>query len=432
MTIESTVATLGPGTFRSPLNLRQIDDAVDDGGFVVEGTRVRFDVEINPDHPDSDLLFEKAGARELLYFNPATVRAAIVTCGGLCPGLNNVIRSTVFALHHNYGVRQVYGIRYGYQGMNPAEGEPPMLLEAEQIDRIHQEGGSILGSSRGNQPPAVMVDFLVKHGINILFTVGGDGTQRGAHQIVEEIRRRGLTIAVAGIPKTIDNDIQYIRRTFGFTTAVDKAREVLTCAHTEAKGYPNGIGLVKLMGRDSGFIAAAAALASQDANFVLIPEIPLTLAGDNGFLAALQRRILDRKHALIAVAEGAGQNLFSGEKIKDASGNLLHQDIGLFLKDVISRHFKEQQIPLNLKYIDPSYIIRSVPANSEDAVLCDQFARNAVHAAMAGKTDFIVGFWNSFTLLPILMATAKRQQVQPNGFLWRSVISATGQPARWG
>ena len=241
-----------------------------------------------------------------------------------------------------------------------------------------------------------------------------------------------MTIAVAGIPKTIDNDIQYIRRTFGFTTAVDKAREVLTCAHTEAKGYPNGIGLVKLMGRDSGFIAAAAALASQDANFVLIPEIPLTLAGDNGFLAALQRRILDRKHALIAVAEGAGQNLFSGEKIKDASGNLLHQDIGLFLKDVISRHFKEQQIPLNLKYIDPSYIIRSVPANSEDAVLCDQFARNAVHAAMAGKTDFIVGFWNSFTLLPILMATAKRQQVQPNGFLWRSVISATGQPARWG
>jgi len=432
--IDTTISNLGECRFKSPLILGNPSEPTADFGFTPETAKICYDNEVGTNKAATGLLFEKAGPREKIFFNPAETKAAIVTCGGLCPGLNTVIRSVFVSLHHTYGVDKVYGIRYGYLGMNPsAGGEEPVLLNPDMVDRIHQEGGTILGSSRGNQPASVMTDFLVEKGINILFAVGGDGTQRGAHTIVEEVRKRGLKIAVVGIPKTIDNDIMYIRRTFGFTTAVDKARDVLTCAHTEAKSYPNGIGLVKLMGRDSGFIAGAATVASQDVNFTIIPEVPLLLDGERGLLEALKKRILRRKHAVIAVAEGAGQNLISSQAGKDASGNVLHSDIGLYLKDRIAAYFKEQKITVNLKYIDPSYIIRSVPSDSEDIFLCDQYSRNAVHAAMAGKTDMVVGLWNSgFTHLPIPLATSRRQQVDPAGQLWHMVVSSTGQPVRWG
>jgi 6-phosphofructokinase 1 len=428
---DTTISNLGECKYKSPLNLKVNPVEVEDFGFVSESEKVRFSHEVDINRPPvSELLFEKAGPREKIFFDPAEIRAAIVTCGGLCPGLNNVIRSAFLCLHHAYGVKEVFGIRYGYQGLNPAIGEAPILLNADMVDRIHQEGGTILGASRGDQPISVMVDFLVKNNISILFTVGGDGTQRGAQQITEEVGKRGLKIAVVGIPKTIDNDIMYVKRSFGYTTASDMAHEVLTCAHTEAKSYPNGIGLVKLMGRDSGFIAAGATIASQDVNFTIIPEIPLVLEGEKGLLETLKRRILKRKHAVIAVAEGAGQDLLVNAG-KDASGNVLHGDIGVFLKDKIVAYFKEQKIPVNMKYIDPSYIIRSVHANAEDSFLCDQYARGAVHAAMAGKTGLIIGLWNGFIHLPIPLATGKRQYLKPEGYLWNCVISSTGQPSRW-
>jgi 6-phosphofructokinase 1 len=426
--MDTAIPTLGDRGIKSPLRLKPFDnDPV--GNFVPDATRIRFSVEVDS---APELLFEKAGPREAIFFDPTRARAAMVTCGGLCPGLNNVIRSAFHELFHNYGVKDVLGIRYGYQGLNFAAGLPPMKLTPEIVEDIHMEGGTILGSSRGNQPPAVMTDFLEKNRIDILFCVGGDGTQRGAHAIAEEVRKRGLRIAIVGIPKTIDNDILYVRSTFGFVTAVDRAREVLFCAHSEAHSYPNGIGLVRLMGRDSGFITTMATLASQEVNFTLIPELPFRLDGERGFLKALKDRILGRGHALIAVAEGAGQDLLAGgaEK-KDASGNVLHKDIGLFLKDRIAEFFKEQGIPINLKYIDPSYIIRSVPANSEDSLLCDQYARNAVHAAMAGKTDMIIGLWHEFMHIPIALATSARRRVLPESLLWYNVISATGQPARF-
>ena len=425
--MDTTISTLGPCAFASPLPLNTVgNDLI--GNFVPDEERVRFNIVVDGKPDSRDLRFERAGPRQNLFFDPSKTRVALVTCGGLCPGLNNVIRSVFNELFHNYGVKDVLGIRYGYQGLNEAAGLPPVTLTPEIVEDIHMEGGSILGSSRGEQPASVMVDFLEKHRINILFCVGGDGTQRGAHTIVEEVRRRGLPIAVVGIPKTIDNDIMYVRSTFGFVSAVDRARDVLSCAHAEAHSYPNGIGLVRLMGRDSGFIAAMATLASQEVNFTLIPEVPFKLEGEAGFLPALKKRILKRGHALIVVAEGAGQDLLAGSMEKDASGNVLHKDIGLFLKDRITAYFKQQAVPINLKYIDPSYIIRSVPANSEDCVLCDQYARNAVHAAMAGKTDMIIGLWHVFMHVPIAMAISARRQVAPESLLWHSVISATGQP----
>lgn len=431
--IDSTAVTqLGDRAVRSPLKLTTaFGDGV--GNFVPDESRVRFQVEIGTGQDAPDILFEKAGPRERILFDPTTARAAIVTCGGLCPGLNNVIRSAYLELHHNYGVKEVYGLRFGFEGLNPACGHTPLRLTTDLVDDIHRVGGTMLGSSRGPQPVPVMVDWLVENEIDILLCVGGDGTQRGGHELAQEILRRKLRIAVVGVPKTIDNDLLFVRRSFGYVTAIDEARRVLDCAHSESKGAVNGIGLVKVMGRESGFIAAGATLTSQEVNFCLIPEVPLRLDGEYGFLHVLKRRMLARNHAVVVVAEGAGQNLFpeSGAQY-DASGNRKHQDIGIFLKKQIEQFFAAERVPVSVKYIDPSYIVRSVPANSDDSLLCDQYARYAVHAAMAGKTDALVGFWNgSFIHVPIAMAVASKNRVAPESELWDSVIAATGQPHTW-
>ena len=424
------IDALGQATLPSPLQLSTtFGDGV--GDYVPEAARVRYQVETGTgsDLP-AEVFFEKAGPRERIFFNPAETRAAIVTCGGLCPGLNNVIRSAFLEFHHNYGVPEVLGIRYGYAGLNPQVGQPPLKLTADFVDHIHEVGGTVLGTSRGPQPPEVMVDFLAQQKINILLCVGGDGTLRGAQTIALEARKRGLRLVVVGIPKTIDNDVMYVSRTFGVLTAADKAREVLTGAHNEAKSAFSGVGLVKVMGRNAGFVAAVATLASQEVNFTLIPEVPFALEGDNGLLMQLEKRLAVKGHALIAVAEGAGQNLLNEvPERKDESGNVLHQDIGLFLRGRMIDHFKRRNIELNMKYIDPSYIIRSVAANSEDAVMCDMYARNAVHAAMAGKTDVVIGYWHDFIHVPISMATEARRKVSPDSLLWNSVLSATGQRA---
>jgi 6-phosphofructokinase 1 len=424
------VASLGKGEFPSPLNLSTIpNDGL--GDFVLDGTRVLNDIELGPGATcGNPMAFEKAGPRERLFFDPAQTRAAIVTCGGLCPGLNNVIRSTFLELHHRYGVREVLGIRYGYQGLNPETGKPPLRLTPEIVDHIHTQGGTILGSSRGPQDPAMVVDFLQQQGVQILFCVGGDGTQRGAHQIAVEAQRRSAALAVVGIPKTIDNDLPFVWRSFGYSTALEKAREVIDAAHIEARGAWNGIGLVKLMGREAGFIAAGATLASQEVNFTLIPEVCFPLEGKRGLLETLKRRIAARQHAVVVVAEGAGQHLIPDDRVeRDASGNLRLHDVGVFLKNRITEYFKADGMSCNLRYLDPSYLIRSVPANSDDALLCDALARNAVHAAMAGKTDVLIGLIHTaFIHVPLPRVAESRKRLSPAGELWMGVLEATGQP----
>lgn len=429
--MNTTVHTLGEATHPSPLGLSStFNDGV--GDYVPDAARVLYDITSHDRVELPGVELEKAGPREQIFFDPSIVRAAIVTCGGLCPGLNDVIRSAFFALSHNYGVPEVLGLRYGYRGLNPSYELEPIVLTRTIVDHIHYAGGTILGSSRGGQPTDVIVDCLEARGINLLLCIGGDGTQRGAHDIATEAMKRGLQIAVVGVPKTIDNDIQFVSRSFGYSTAIDKARDVLTCAHNEAKGAYNGIGLVKLMGRDSGFIACGATLASQEANFCLIPEVPFTLEGNTGFLAALEARIRRRSHALIVVAEGAGQEWLADQApARDASGNKLHADVGSFLKQQIEAHFGRAGLDVNIKYMDPSYYVRGVAANSDDSLLCDQFARHAVHAAMAGKTDMVVGHWNdAFVHIPIALATGSRRKVEPEGELWKGVMASTGQPAR--
>jgi len=375
---------------------------------------------------------EVAGPREKIFFNPSDVRASIVTCGGLCPGINDVIRALFMELHYRYRVKEVIGLRYGYSGLVPRIGVPPLVIDPRMVENIHREGGTFLGSSRGPQDPSEMVDFLERERISILFTIGGDGTQRGALALAEEIDRRKLKIAVIGIPKTIDNDISYVERSFGFQTAVSIATDVLRTGHEEARGAYNGVAVVKLMGRHSGFIAAMAAVANGDANFVLVPEIPFDLDGENGFLAALEKRLEERKHALIVVAEGAGQDILLAENPdagRDASGNVKLADIGVFLRDRIASAFSTGWNAAIVKYIDPSYVIRSSPANAEDSIFCAQLAQNAVHAAMSGRTKMVVSLWNNaFTHVPMEALISKRKRLDPDGHDWLAVMETTGQP----
>jgi 6-phosphofructokinase 1 len=371
-------------------------------------------------------LFEKAGPREKIYFDPSKLKCGIVTCGGLCPGLNDVIRAIVMALHYHYNVQTIFGFLYGYEGLSHIYGHEPIQLTPETVEDIHQKGGTILGSSRGPQDVSEMVDCLERMNIGLLFTIGGDGTLRGAGAIAEEIAKRNLKIGVIGIPKTIDNDISYVDQSFGFATAVSEATTSIYSAHTEAEGARNGIGLVKLMGRESGFIAAYACLANSDANYCLVPEVGFTL---EGLARALEERLERRQHAVIVVGEGAGQELMAKTRQRDASGNIRFGDIGTFLKDQITGYFKNTGTDITLKYIDPSYNIRSVPANPYDSGFCLLLGHNAVHAGMAGRTNMVVGYWkNEFTHLPIHAAVSKRKKIDPNGWLWNSVLASTGQP----
>jgi 6-phosphofructokinase 1 len=370
--------------------------------------------------------FEMAGPREKIYFDPSKLKCGIVTCGGLCPGLNDVIRAIVLSLYHHYGVSTVFGFPYGYEGLSYKYGHKPIELTPHRVDDINQKGGSILGSSRGPQDVPEMADTLERMNIGMFFTIGGDGTLRGAQAIAEEVARRNLKLSIIGIPKTIDNDISYIQQSFGFVTAVTEARSAIYGANMEATGARNGVGLVKLMGRESGFIAAYATLANSEVNYCLIPEVPFTL---EGFLDTLRKRLALRGHAVIVVGEGAGQDLMERLREQDASGNIRFGDIGLFLRDQIKAHFKALGEEVNLKYIDPSYIIRSMPANAHDSAFCLLLGHNAVHAGMSGRTNMVVGFWrNEFTHLPISLAVSKRKQINPSDRLWSNVLASTGQP----
>lgn len=432
---DVAIPTIGECTYPSPVAAHLGERAM---MFVGEADRVPIDDHMSTlmRHRHSlDVLpsFELAGPRNNIFFDPAHTTAGIVTCGGLCPGLNNVIRGLVFELSYGYGVKSILGFRYGYEGLVLDHGHVPLHLDTETVGQIHKNGGTMLGSSRGEQDPAKVVDTLIHYGVNMLFVIGGDGTIRGAIRVAREARRRGHEIVVVGVPKTIDNDIHFIDRSFGFESAYSAAVEVIQSAHVEACGARNGIGLVKLMGRHSGFIACHAALACSGVQAVLIPEVELKLEGERGLYQFIERRLSRKGHAVIVVAEGAGQELFNQTESDfpqtDLSGNVRLKDVGILLKDGIPAYFRKRNVELTLKYIDPSYHIRSVPASPSDAIYCWNMARNAVHAAMAGNTEMIIGRWHGrFVHVPMKLATRARKQVDPNGDLWSSVLEATGQP----
>jgi 6-phosphofructokinase 1 len=435
--IDTRIPSLGEPKVESPIQQYTMVNRL---GKVIEKTFVHDDDQVlvydsrnylaSLKPKEEPLYVEQAGPRAQIYFDPSKVHCAIATCGGLCPGTNDVIRAIVLELHHLYKVRHIYGVRYGFQGFIPKYGHTLMNLTPEMVANIHTFGGTILSSSRGPQDIGEIVDALDRLNIQILFLIGGDGTLRAANLIWEEIANRELRISVVVIPKTIDNDIALVSRSFGFDTAVEMATESIRAAHTEALGAPNGIGLVKLMGRHAGFIAANACLALREVNFVLIPESDFDIDGDNGLLDCLEARLRERAHAVILVAEGAGQKYFREEELpRDPSGNIKPGDIGLLLSDRIKDYFSSRGLELNLKYIDPSYLIRSLAANYNDRIYCGFLGQNAVHAGMAGKSGLLISRWRShYVHIPIKAAVGKHKEVDLDSPLWRSVLESTGQP----
>ena len=427
MEYNFSITNLGKRLIKSPLNI---------GNFTQDKKRLLFNSYLenylsSTDKEGQPLSVELAGPRDKIFFDPSQTKAAIVTCGGLCPGINDVIRSLTMTLFHRYGVKNILGVKYGLMGLNPASGLKLISLTPEFVNDITSIGGSILSTSRGPQDVDVMVDYLVRLNINILFCIGGDGTIRAAEKIIAEVTRRNLKIAIVCIPKTIDNDLNLIQKSFGFDTAIEKTVEAIKSAHVEAKGAFNGIGLIKIMGRNSGHIATHAALAQNDTNFVLIPEVPFDLEGKNGFLTTLKKRIKSRGHAVILVAEGAGQDILRNNispMEKDPSGNIRLLNIGLFLKNAIEDYFKKIDLEINLKYIEPSYLIRSVPANASDSIYCNSLGQYAVHAGMAGKTGILVALMkDEYVHLPLNTVTSSRK-VDSQDNTWLRVLETTGQP----
>ncbi len=419
--VDTNISCLGPAKLESHLPY----DTWEDDKIL----KIFVDAELCQDIKEPILLeFEAAGPRKKLYFDSTRAKCAIVTCGGLCPGINDVIRAIVMEAHHAYNVPGILGFRYGLEGFIPEYKHKVEELTPERVTDIHMFGGTLLGASRGPQSAEVIVDTLERMNISALFVIGGDGTMRAASNISKEVAARNLRISVIGIPKTIDNDIHFVSQSFGFETAVDKATDAIQSAHTEACCAHNGIGLVKLMGRESGFIAALATLALKEVNFVLIPEAPFSLHGKGGFLPALKERLLTRKHAVIVVAEGAGQHLLPKSAVTDASGNVVLGDISTYLSDEIKSYLKKENVGCTIKLIDPSYMIRSVPANATDRVYCGLLGQCAVHAAMAGRTNMVVAKIQSrFVHLPLELVTKQRRKLNIQSDLWRAVMESTGQ-----
>jgi 6-phosphofructokinase 1 len=389
--------------------------------------------------------FLLSGPRQHVAYQASEVRAGIITCGGLCPGLNDVIRGVVNCLWRRYEVRKIFGFRYGYFGLTAlgVKEHPPLALTPESVRSIHRLGGSVLGSSRGAPDLNELIETIQTYQLNQLYCIGGDGTMRGATALARALKARNVEVSVVGVPKTIDNDIPYVERTFGFDTAIAISVEAVRAARAEASSGLRGVGLVKLMGRHAGFIAANTAISSREVDVVLVPEMPFTLgelsadvdAPEVGLLPYIRDVLKERGEAVIVVAEGVGQGQghqpsLSATRGYDASGNSKLGDVGLALKRHLKSAFTAAGEPINLKYIDPSYMIRATPVSSADAIYCGQLAEDAVHAAMAGFTETLIGLWGGVgVLVPFSCLQRHEKRINLDGALWRNVLDATGQPS---
>lgn len=374
--------------------------------------------------------FIRAGPRKHIMWESNEVNAAIVTCGGLCPGMNDVISELFTTLYYNYGVDTIYGIRNGLRGFWDGQYMPYIQLTPEKIHGIYELGGTVLGSSRGGFDIDKIMNNLIKHNINQIYIIGGDGTHRAADRIALEAKNRKLKISVIGIPKTIDNDLGVIDRSFGFSTAVTEARKAIQAAVVEASCAPYGIGIVQLMGRHAGYIAAHATLSARQVDICLIPEIQFPMTGDNGVCGLTEYVLRRQGYAVIVVAEGAGSDLVKTAVQYDEGGNKKLPDIGKFMQSEMSQYFKSKKLDVSIKLIDPSYMIRAVPADASDAVYCQSIAQNAVHGAMAGYTGFSSGLVNNRTvLIPFdLISATSPSYLNPDGRTWERVLSLTHQP----
>jgi len=367
----------------------------------------------------------RANATRHIYWDPKDVRAAIVTCGGLCPGLNSVVRELTDCLYNEYGVKDILGMRGGYHGLSNPEELTPMYLTPKIVNEIHMKGGSVLMAGRGGNDCIRIVDKLKERDINMLFVVGGDGTQSGAHALFLEARKRKMPISIVGVPKSIDNDVMYFDKTFGFESAVAEAVSVIRGSFVEATSANRAVSIVKLMGRDAGFVSMYAAVASNLVDLCLIPEVDVKL---QDVLAYVDKVLAQKGYMVVAVAEGAGQNFVESEGV-DPTGHTKYGDVGVFLRDAINEHLKRSDDGGRSFYFDPSYMIRAVPANPIDHIFCSRLSRDAVHTAMRGYTGVCVGpIHNIIIIMPMNNIASRQKTVNVHRNMWQVCVHQSGMP----
>ena len=389
--------------------------------------------------------FLEAGPRRMLFHEPQSVRAVVVTSGGLAPGLNCVVHGIVTRHWNTYGVNAarrggIFGIYDGFVGLyNKPLDKTPASLRPEITEPWLDRGGSMLGARRFHeQELGELADQitanLALNDINILYVIGGDGSLKVAHEIAQRAKARN--ISVVGIPKTMDNDVLWVWQSFGFNTAVQKAAEVVNTMHAEAESTRR-VGLIELFGAESGFVAANATLASGHVDLVLVPEIFLALCPQqceallDRFIEYLSQtvRSKERAHAIVVLAEGVGE-LFKQRQVKLGGQPVSGKNFAGELRDFLQGGLKD---PLG-RVVDvfvnqPRHNIRAVPANAYDQIYCARLGALAVDNALAGYTDVMVSQWlTEYVLVPLELVALGKKSIPPGGMFWKQVVSSTGQP----
>lgn len=262
-------------------------------------------------------------------------RIGILTGGGDAPGLNAVIRAvTVKGIKDGY---EVIGFRYGWAGPMKKDYIPLTLADVEDI---HRQGGTILGSSRTNPAKVenglqIVKDNLEQLDLYALIASGGEDTLGVANKLSK------IGAKVVGVPKTIDNDISATDYTFGFDTAINRVMEALDRLHTTARSHQRVI-VVEIMGRHSGWMTLYGGMAG-GAHLILVPEVEFTLQQVYDFVN--KRYSEGKTYALIALAEGAKcpelVREVEKEAPRDAFGHILATKVKRPIAQVLAEKIEE-------------------------------------------------------------------------------------------
>jgi 6-phosphofructokinase 1 len=448
------------------------------------------------------LTFAEAGPRNMLRFpghHKKLLKVGVLVSGGIAPGINAVISGIVqrHVLYHTPQITdlrvpgktprsytlQVFGFRNGFAGLLAGD-DVTVLYDSDSPDeklrahlrRIANRGGSEIGTSRYDDLLSTadpdkrekdldqVAENLANRHFDILYVIGGDGSMRAAHATWKRSRDNGKSLSVIGVPKTMDNDILWVWQSFGFLSAVEKAREALQQLHTEATSNPR-LCVVQLFGSDSGFVVSHAALASGVCDAALIPEVPFTMKKLADYITErLSKRFRpgaggQSPYGMIVMAETAvpqdAEDYLSDPEVDldenekaaiqafVSKGCRVHGQTpdelrtgGLkVVSRVLQKRIREMKVDdaywadFRVFTNEPRHLLRAIPPSASDVAFGQRLGVLAVDNAMAGYTDFMISQWmTEYVLVPLDLVVLGRKRVPPNGIFWKSVVASTGQP----
>jgi 6-phosphofructokinase 1 len=287
-------------------------------------------------------------------------RIAVITSGGDAPGMNAAINA-VFRAGRDNGM-EIYGIRRGYQGLMEDDIFPMTLSD---VTDILQLGGTFLGTARceefkEEEAQARSIRNLEKRGIEGLIVIGGNGSQRGAH----DLYRRGFP--VVGVASTVDNDLYGSDISIGVDTALDTIIECIDRIRTTAESHHRAF-LIEVMGRDFGYLALMAGLAS-GAEVVVTPEFEME--PDEVIRELRQAHESGKRYALVLVTDGAENSV---------------SRIASYIRD----HVREAEFELRVTIL--GHVQRGGSPNTFDRILATRLGVAAVELMHQGKAGLLVG-----------------------------------------